>query len=595
MVYYDASRKGLGAVLIQREKVIAYASRQLMIHEKNYTTHDLELGAIVFALKIRRNYLYDTKCVVFTDHKSLQHILDQKKLNMRQRRWLELLSDYDCKIRYHPKKANVVSNALSQKEQNKPLRLQGLKVYSKIDLRSGYHQLRVREEDIPKTAFRTRYGHYEFQVMPFGLTNAPVIFMDLMNRVFKPYLNKFVIVFIDDILIYSKSEEEHAKHLKLILELLKKEELYAKFSKCDFWLSMIAKPMTKLTLKNVKFDWSEKAEVAFYLLKQKLCSALILALPEVWKWKNITRDFITKLPKISTGQDTIWVLVGRLTKSAYFLPMKETDLMEKLTTQYLKEVVSRHGVLVLIISDRDTKFTSQFWKSLNKALEDVEPQPNSPLQKVINLDPDDRPMWKSAKIVAPNSNSIIVRPDVHDNFNINSTHLKMIRKTRGIFLYKTPNQAFQYLEDKVLFKLHCSTKFQNEHHQKFVAFANGSDSNNDSSQLMEKLKALTIKIDSQFQSLKEEMYEMHKNYNNRGSNHASKNNDTPMCEYNEVNYIQCGGYQIRDSLDLYSHQSHHDLNDSEKSLTELNNDVRNDLEDFKRRIRGMRTFHDKLF
>ncbi|GJR78057.1 putative reverse transcriptase domain-containing protein [Tanacetum coccineum] len=217
--------------------------------------------------------------------------------------------------------------------------LQGSSVYSKINLRSGYHQLRVREEDIPKTAFRTRYGHYEFQVMPFGLTNTPAVFMDLMNRVCsyrvcKPYLDKFVIVFIDDILIYSKNKQEHEEHLKLILELLKKEELYAKFSKCEFWIpkvqflghvidsegihvdpakiesikdwtspkspteirqflglagyyrrfiegfSKIAKPMTKLTQKKVKFVWSDKQEAAFQLLKQKLCSAPILALPE---------------------------------------------------------------------------------------------------------------------------------------------------------------------------------------------------------------------------------------------------------------------------------------------------------------------------
>ncbi|GJZ84195.1 putative reverse transcriptase domain-containing protein [Tanacetum coccineum] len=117
--------------------------------------------------------------------------------------------------------------------------LQGSSVYSKIDLRSGYHQLRVREEDIPKTAFRTRYGHYEFQVMTFGLTNAPAVFMDLMNRVCKPYLDKFMIVFIDDILIYSKNKKEHKEHLKLILELLKKEELYAKFSKCEFWIPKV--------------------------------------------------------------------------------------------------------------------------------------------------------------------------------------------------------------------------------------------------------------------------------------------------------------------------------------------------------------------
>ncbi|GJS90134.1 putative reverse transcriptase domain-containing protein [Tanacetum coccineum] len=112
-------------------------------------------------------------------------------------------------------------------------------VYSKINLRSGYHQLRVRDEDIPKIAFRTRYEHYEFQVMPFGLTNVPAVFMDLMNRVCKPYLDKFVIVFIDDILIYSRNKEEHANHLRIILELLRKEKLYAKFSKCDFWIRMV--------------------------------------------------------------------------------------------------------------------------------------------------------------------------------------------------------------------------------------------------------------------------------------------------------------------------------------------------------------------
>ncbi|GKB92323.1 putative reverse transcriptase domain-containing protein [Tanacetum coccineum] len=126
VVYCDASHKGLGVVLMQREKVIAYASRQLKIHEKNYTTHDLELGSVVFALKIWRHYLYGTKCTVFTDHKSLQHILDQKELNMRQRRWLKLLSDYDCNNRYHPRKANVVSDALSRKEQTEPYRVRAL-------------------------------------------------------------------------------------------------------------------------------------------------------------------------------------------------------------------------------------------------------------------------------------------------------------------------------------------------------------------------------------------------------------------------------------------------------------------------------------
>nr|GFA58777.1 putative reverse transcriptase domain-containing protein [Tanacetum cinerariifolium] len=186
--------------------------------------------------------------------------------------------------------------------------LQGSSVYSKIDLRSGYHQLRVREEDVPKTAFRTRYGHYEFQ---FGLTNAPAVFMDLMNRVCKPFLDNFVIVFIDDILIYSKDEKEHEEHLKAILELLKKEEFQglhvdpAKIESVKDWaspkspteirqflglagyyrrfiegFSKIAKPMTKLTQKKVKFEWGDKQEAAFQLLKKKLYSAPILALPE---------------------------------------------------------------------------------------------------------------------------------------------------------------------------------------------------------------------------------------------------------------------------------------------------------------------------
>ncbi|KAL6191616.1 hypothetical protein ACLB2K_038006 [Fragaria x ananassa] len=117
--------------------------------------------------------------------------------------------------------------------------LSGASVFSKIDLRSGYHQLRIRESDVAKTAFRSRYGHYEFVVMPFRLTNAPAAFMDLMNKVFSPYLDHFVIVFIDDILVYSKSEKEHAKHLRLILRILRNAQLFAKFSKCEFWLDKV--------------------------------------------------------------------------------------------------------------------------------------------------------------------------------------------------------------------------------------------------------------------------------------------------------------------------------------------------------------------
>ncbi|KAI3499626.1 hypothetical protein L1887_35430 [Cichorium endivia] len=212
--------------------------------------------------------------------------------------------------------------------------LQGASYFSKIDLRSGYHQLRVHDEDIHKTAFRTRYGHYEFLVMPFGLTNAPAVFMVLMNRVCRPYLDKFVIVFIDDILVYSRSKEDHEQHLRLMLNLLKEQKLYAKFTKCEFWIrevhflghvvgkegihvdpakieaikkweaprtpteirqflglagyyrrfienfSKTAQPLTTLTQKDRKFLWEEKQEEAFQILKNELCNAPILALPE---------------------------------------------------------------------------------------------------------------------------------------------------------------------------------------------------------------------------------------------------------------------------------------------------------------------------
>nr|GEW36168.1 putative reverse transcriptase domain-containing protein [Tanacetum cinerariifolium] len=395
--------------------------------------------------------------------------------------------------------------------------------------------------------------------MPFGLTTAPAVFMNLVNRVCKPYLDKFVIVFIDDILIYSKSKQEHEEHLNLILELLKKEQLYAKFSKCEFWIpkvqflgqvidsqgihvdpakiesikdwaspktateirqfvglggyylrfiegfSKIAKSMTKVTQKKVKFDWGDKEEVAFQLIKQKLCSAPILALPEgskdftiycdasikgldavlmqrekvivyasqqlkiheknytthdlelgvvmfalkIWRhyleanivadalskkepnkplqvhalvmtisfdlpkqileaqieaikpenlkskdvrgldkmyqdmkqlywwpnmkadiatYNNITMDFVTKLPRTQSGNNTIWVVVDRLTKSVHFLPITENDPMDELARLYLEEVVMKHGIPVLIICDHDPRFTLNFWMSFQKVM-----------------------------------------------------------------------------------------------------------------------------------------------------------------------------------------------------------------------------------
>nr|GFA59866.1 putative reverse transcriptase domain-containing protein [Tanacetum cinerariifolium] len=155
VVYCDGSLKGFGAFLMQREKVIAYASRQLKKNEENYTTHDLELGAVVFALKLRRHYLYGTKFMVYTDHKRLRYILDQKELNMRQRRWIELLSDYDCVIHYHPGKANVVADALSRKDKE-PIRVRALVVTVHKNLHEQIQSAQVKackEENIGAERF----------------------------------------------------------------------------------------------------------------------------------------------------------------------------------------------------------------------------------------------------------------------------------------------------------------------------------------------------------------------------------------------------------------------------------------------------------
>nr|GFA44508.1 putative reverse transcriptase domain-containing protein [Tanacetum cinerariifolium] len=168
-------------------------------------------------------------------------------------------SPWGAPVLFVKKKDGSINNLFDQ--------LQGARYFSKINLRSGYHQLRVDDDDILKTAFRTRYGHFKFTVMPFELTNAPAVLMDLMNRVCKPYLNKFVIVFIDDILIYSKTKEDHENHLRLMLDLLRKEKLYAKFSKCEFWLQE----------KNQKYEWGEKQEEAIQTLKDNLDKVIAYA------------------------------------------------------------------------------------------------------------------------------------------------------------------------------------------------------------------------------------------------------------------------------------------------------------------------------
>ncbi|GKA28494.1 putative reverse transcriptase domain-containing protein [Tanacetum coccineum] len=339
VVYCDASGIGLGCVLMQRGKVIAYASRQLKIHEENYTTHDLELGAVVFALKIWRHYLYGTKSVIYTDHKSLQHIFSQKELNMRQRRWIELFSDYDCEIRYHPGKANVVADALSRKERVKPKRVRAMNMILQSSIKDRILAAQKEAAD-------------EFAALQKGLdemieqrSDGTLYYLD---RIWVPLKGEVRTLIMDE--AHKSKYSIHPGADKMYYDLRDR-----------YWWPRMKKDVAEyvskcLTCLKVKAEYQRPSG----LLQQ----------PEipVWKWEGIAMDSVTKFPRTSSGHDTIWVIMDRLTKSAHFILMHEDYKMERLAILYLNEIVSRYGVPFSIISDRDSCFTSRFWQLMQEAL-----------------------------------------------------------------------------------------------------------------------------------------------------------------------------------------------------------------------------------
>ena len=353
VIFSDASLNGLGCVLMQEGKVVAYASRQLKTHEKNYPTHDLELAAIVFALKIWRHYLYRENCFIYTNHKSLKYLPSQRELNLRQRRWMELIKDYDCVIDYHSGKANVVADALSRKSMqtlralNAHLSLSDngtivAELIARPNMLNLVLEAQKNDEKISVIVKQIEDGkETEFEVKEDGA-------LYYKDRVCVPDDNDLRKAILEE--AHSGSFAIHPGSTKMYQDL-----------KMSFWWSGMKRDVSEFVTKCLVCQ-RVKAE-------HQVPSGLLqpTRIPE-WKWDRITMDFVVGLPLTRRKHDSVWVVVDRLTKSAHFLTVRTNYSLDKLTELYIKEIVRLNGIPISIISDRDPRFTSRFWGKYQEAL-----------------------------------------------------------------------------------------------------------------------------------------------------------------------------------------------------------------------------------
>ncbi|KAJ9560610.1 LOW QUALITY PROTEIN: hypothetical protein OSB04_005770, partial [Centaurea solstitialis] len=333
---FDALRRKLCDGSYHGGRVIAYASRQLKTHEVNYPTHDLELAAVVLALKLWRHYLYGVHCTIFTDHKSLRYFMDQQNLNMRQRRWLEVVKDYDCEILYYPGKANVVADALSRKGSILLLRVP----YMRLTVSTSLIEL-IRQSQVEVIkADNQKRERIKGQVDQLAADNRGLL--TRYGRVWVPVSCEARQTLLDE--AHKSKFSIHPGATKMYRDL-----------RTDYWWP------------DMKRDAAKYVEKCLTCLRVKAKCLTCLSIPE-WKWEHVTMDLVTGLPKTVRKHDAIWVVVDRLTKSGHFIAIREASSSEVLADIYVREIVARHGVPVTMISDRDVRFTSRFWSRFHEEL-----------------------------------------------------------------------------------------------------------------------------------------------------------------------------------------------------------------------------------